>query len=178
MSLSPQPSSGPSFLMPQKQYWILLFAIRRALDSDVLASADCACAALQRSWLALSPVQREQLTEEIRRAIAAPYTDAPVANHFADRLKVIEAGVNLGGECEPSLPILTLAFRYALGRTSTAPSIVAGELAGRWSQMPGEFKKMVCDAIRSADSAGGIGHNCDRQTWFSLVALQRPAGEF
>lgn len=68
---------------------------------------------------------------------------------------------------EPRL-ILLFAFRYALGRRTMAPSIVAKELKDNWHLLT-DFDK---DKIRQEISEHqDLGMNCDVETWNEILNL-------
>jgi hypothetical protein len=68
--------------------------------------------------------------------------------------------------------ILVFAFRYALGRKSTAPGLVADVLKKRWRDMQPHSRVQVREEIRTAINRGDAGHPCDVETW--RVFLDQP----
>lgn len=60
---------------------------------------------------------------------------------------------------------LVFAFRYALGRTSTAPSHVAEILLAHWDRLAQWTMEQIAQEIRTAMRRGMAGHECDVQTW-------------
>ena len=67
--------------------------------------------------------------------------------------------------------ILVFAFRYALGRRSTAPGIVTDVLIKRWSEMNPHTQIQVQREIGSAMAMGEAGSSCDLDTWQKVLAL-------
>lgn len=67
--------------------------------------------------------------------------------------------------------ILVFAFRYALGRMSTAPGIVADVLIKRWNEMDPHARYQVQSEIEAAIDRGGAGQPCDVETWKKVLAL-------
>ena len=68
--------------------------------------------------------------------------------------------------------ILIFAFRYALGRTSTAPGIVADHLIKQWANLAPHSRLQIREEIRTAINRGDAGHPCDVETW--RVFLDKP----
>ena len=67
--------------------------------------------------------------------------------------------------------ILVFAFRYALGRRSTAPGFVADVLTKRWSDLQPHSRLQVHDEIKTAIAMGNAGQPCDVETWKQVLAL-------
>jgi len=67
--------------------------------------------------------------------------------------------------------ILIFAFRYALGRTSAAPSMVADELKKHWCGFKEWEQKQIHDDITIALNTGSAGHDCDEVVWSEILAL-------
>ena len=67
--------------------------------------------------------------------------------------------------------ILVFAFRYALGRKSTAPGIVADVLIERWNDLKPHTQIQVQREIGSAIAMGNAGQPCDVETWKQVLAL-------
>jgi hypothetical protein len=65
--------------------------------------------------------------------------------------------------------ILIFAFRYALGRRSAAPGIVANHLIKRWATLAPHSKAQVKEEINTAISRGYAGHPCDVETWREVL---------
>lgn len=65
--------------------------------------------------------------------------------------------------------ILVFAFRYALGRKTTAPVIVADHLIKQWSNLAPHSKAQVKEEIRTAINRGDAGHPCDVETWRKVL---------
>ena len=67
--------------------------------------------------------------------------------------------------------ILVFAFRYALGRMSTAPSIVTEELALRWSLLDAYTRDTIQEDIRRAINRGDAGAECHVEEWKKVLKL-------
>lgn len=67
--------------------------------------------------------------------------------------------------------ILVFAFRYALGRRSTAPGIVANHLIKQWADLSMHSRAQVKEEIRTAINRGDAGHPCDVETWREVLDL-------
>ena len=67
--------------------------------------------------------------------------------------------------------ILVFAFRYALGRRSTAPGIVADVLINRWNELKPHTQIQVQREIGSAMAMGEAGGSIDLDTWQRVLAL-------
>lgn len=63
---------------------------------------------------------------------------------------------------------LYFAFRYALGRRSYAPSIVAAEIRENLAVMPKMDLEGISEEILEAYERNGIGDECDVQLWMKL----------
>lgn len=70
--------------------------------------------------------------------------------------------------------MLVAAFRYALGRQSTAPSHVAGYLRTYWPQLQHWTRAQIRREIADAIEHGCAGQDCDVQTWRAVAALKEP----
>ena len=66
---------------------------------------------------------------------------------------------------------LFFAFRYALGRRTYAPSIVAMEIKANLSKMPTPDLQGILDEIMDAWAVGKLGDECDIRTWTDLHDL-------
>jgi hypothetical protein len=67
--------------------------------------------------------------------------------------------------------ILHFAMRYALGRKSTAPSLVCGVLKRDWHKLrPGTARQMQRE-IRDAITDNLAGDPCDVMEWSELLML-------
>ena len=62
--------------------------------------------------------------------------------------------------------IYVAAFRYALGRRSYAPSLVADELRRVWRELPASAHELILREIRAEKD---LGDKCDADTWLSLA---------
>ena len=67
--------------------------------------------------------------------------------------------------------ILVFAFRYALGRKTTAPGIVADVLIERWNELKPHTQIQVQREIGSAMAMGEAGGSIDLDTWQRVLAL-------
>lgn len=65
--------------------------------------------------------------------------------------------------------ILVFAFRYALGRRSTAPGIVADHLIKRWADLSPQSRAQVKKEINTAIHYGDAGDPCDVETWRDVL---------
>jgi hypothetical protein len=65
--------------------------------------------------------------------------------------------------------ILVFAFRYALGRRSTAPGIVANHLIKQWAKLAPHSRAQVKEEINTAISRGYAGDPCDVETWRKVL---------
>lgn len=64
--------------------------------------------------------------------------------------------------------ILFFAFRYALGRRTFAPSIVAKEIKHNIKILPTSDLNNIATEIMEAWVVGGLGDECDIRTWTDL----------
>lgn len=64
--------------------------------------------------------------------------------------------------------ILLFAFRYALGRTSSAPSIVATVIRAKMGAFRPTLKEQMRREITEAIAGGCAGEPCDVATWREL----------
>ena len=67
--------------------------------------------------------------------------------------------------------ILVFSFRYALGRISTAPSIVAGVLINKWEELDQVTQDQIKHDIRTSIRLGDAGMECDVKTWQAVLKL-------
>lgn len=67
--------------------------------------------------------------------------------------------------------VLHFAMRYALGRRSTAPSIVADEIARLWPRIRPATQERMHREIREAIEAGHAGDACDIERWRGVLDL-------
>lgn len=69
-------------------------------------------------------------------------------------------------------PLMVLmAFRYALGRRTYAPSTVVAELIKNWKRLPGHFRSKIQDEILEAKRNGTIGDDIDKREWNKILCL-------
>ncbi len=69
--------------------------------------------------------------------------------------------------------ILMFAFRYALGRRSTAPGIVSDVLIKRWNDLKPHTQIQVQREIDWAMAMGEAGDPCDVETWRKVLTLPK-----
>ena len=67
--------------------------------------------------------------------------------------------------------ILIAAFRYALGRCSYMPSVVAGVLAQCWDDLTEHERRLIRREIAKAIERGRAGMDCDVAAWRRVLAL-------
>jgi len=67
--------------------------------------------------------------------------------------------------------ILIAAFRYALGRASYMPAVVAEQIAASWNDMTEYDRKLFHGEIREAIDRGCAGMSCDVATWQRILDL-------
>lgn len=65
--------------------------------------------------------------------------------------------------------VLHFAMRYALGRTSTAPSIVVDRIKHHWPRIRPATRAQMKREVSEAIEAGHAGDACDIATWRSLL---------
>jgi len=68
---------------------------------------------------------------------------------------------------------LFFAFRYALGRMSTAPSIVADDLKRNWYLLNKNTKERIKEEINEAIEKKTIGMECDKDVWEEILELSK-----
>lgn len=71
-----------------------------------------------------------------------------------------------GIEVEPN--IITFAFRYALGRMSMAPTIVADTIRKNINLIPTLDLHGMAHEIEMEYEVDGLGEDCDVRTWMNL----------
>ena len=67
--------------------------------------------------------------------------------------------------------ILIAAFRYALGRMTYMPSVVAGVLAQCWADLTEHERRLIRREIAKAIERGRAGMDCDVATWRRVLEL-------
>lgn len=67
--------------------------------------------------------------------------------------------------------ILIAAFRYALGRHSYIPSVVAGVLEQCWADLTEHDQRLIKREIAEAIERGHAGMDCDVATWRRVLEL-------
>ena len=66
---------------------------------------------------------------------------------------------------------LVFAFRYALGRRSTAPSHMVAELKRHWPRLTDHTQQQIVREIEIAIAHGDAGDPCDVNTWQEVLKL-------
>jgi len=67
--------------------------------------------------------------------------------------------------------VLIFAFRYALGRKSTAVPIVAENLKRNWNKLNDFDRKQIKNDIKSAIEQNKAGMKMDIQIWQEILEL-------
>jgi len=67
---------------------------------------------------------------------------------------------------------LIFAFRYAIGRASTAPSIVVRDLINNWDKLLPFTKEQIKEDIEEAIKNNNAGWNCDIAEWKKILELK------
>lgn len=67
--------------------------------------------------------------------------------------------------------MLMFAFRYALGRRTSAPSEVADVLFRKWHELSTNMKTAIRKEIHDAISAGRAGEALDVRTWKRVLTF-------
>lgn len=67
--------------------------------------------------------------------------------------------------------ILIAAFRYALGRMTYMPSVVAGAIESCWPELTEHDRRLIKNEINEAIERGHIGMQCDAATWCRVLDL-------
>ena len=67
---------------------------------------------------------------------------------------------------------LLFAFRYALGRMSTAPSYVVRDLKRNWNNFDETHKKLIKEEIKEAMKENRAGMSCDIENWNEILKLE------
>ncbi len=68
---------------------------------------------------------------------------------------------------------LVYAFRYALGRRTTAPSHIRDQLWRHWQKLVGWTQRQICEDIRHAIATNDAGAACDVETWGDVLTWAR-----
>ena len=64
--------------------------------------------------------------------------------------------------------IVFFAFRYALGRRTAAPSLVADFIIHHWMQFADNTKKQMADEVMTAINRNQAGADCDIEQWLRI----------
>jgi len=64
---------------------------------------------------------------------------------------------------------LIFAFRYALGRMSTAPSIVVEDILNNWDKLTDYEKSEIKNEIKKAIKENRAGMKCDIEEWKKIL---------
>lgn len=67
---------------------------------------------------------------------------------------------------------LIYAFRYALGRRSTAPSHMVAQLTRHWPCIATWSQAQIHREIAAAIARGDAGRECDVETWRKVLGLR------
>lgn len=65
--------------------------------------------------------------------------------------------------------IVFFAFRYALGRRTGAPTLVAAFIQSRFAAFTPDTLEQMVREIEQADHIGLLGDAIDKRTWMDLV---------
>ena len=65
--------------------------------------------------------------------------------------------------------ILFYAFRYFLGRKTYAVSETVNALKENWNMLSSNSKKIIIQEIEDARNEDGLGMECDKKQWLSLL---------
>lgn len=65
--------------------------------------------------------------------------------------------------------VLLCAFRYALGRATYMPLLIAAELEENWKEFELWQQKQIVDDINQAIEHDMAGHDCDKRMWAGFV---------
>ena len=71
-----------------------------------------------------------------------------------------------GIEVEPAT--LMMAFRYALGRQTYAPTMIAEEIRCNMRKLSTDYLGIMADQIQHEYEYDGLGEDCDVRTWMEL----------
>jgi len=66
-------------------------------------------------------------------------------------------------------PLLVFSFRYALGRTSAAPSIMVEILLNEWNNIGKPTRDQISQEIQEAMTHGMAGMPCDVNQWQKIL---------
>ena len=67
--------------------------------------------------------------------------------------------------------ILIAAFRYALGRRTYMPGVVAAEIWHQWLNLTSSDQRLIQGEIKEAKERGYCGDACDVATWDKILRL-------
>lgn len=67
--------------------------------------------------------------------------------------------------------VIVYAFRYALGRITTAPDTMVEVLKDVWPDIKPCYRSLIHREIIDAISAGRAGQDCDVASWREVLAL-------
>ena len=68
--------------------------------------------------------------------------------------------------------VLIAAFRYALGRMTYMPFVVAGVIRGCWGDLSAHDRKLIKREIAEAIDRGNTGMECDVNTWRGVLEME------
>jgi len=93
-----------------------------------------------------------------------------VENELNDFFKWLEKREKI--KMEVSEFTLIFAFRYAIGRASTAPSIVVRDLINNWDNLTSFTKEQIKEDIKEAIENNNAGWKCDIEEWKKILELK------
>lgn len=67
--------------------------------------------------------------------------------------------------------LVVFAFRYALGRRSTAPGIMVDYIVKHWDQFQGWTQRQIQQEIGRAIETKRAGDDCDIEEWRKVLKL-------
>lgn len=68
--------------------------------------------------------------------------------------------------------VLIAAFRYACGRMSYMPSVIAGKIRQCWPDLSEHDRQLIKREITEAIDRGHAGMDCDIATWRGILELE------
>ena len=67
--------------------------------------------------------------------------------------------------------VLLSAFRYALGRKTYIPSVIADQIKSCWIDLTESDRNLIKREISEAIERGHAGHKCDVDRWNEILLL-------
>lgn len=68
--------------------------------------------------------------------------------------------------------LLTAAVRYQLPRFTYGSGIVAGAVVAAWPYLSWQGRSVIMRDVQDAMRQGEAGHDCDREAWARILALE------